>query len=393
VASVRLMVVDACQAGGLTRLKGGEPAEPFDIVVDDQIASEGMAIITSSAHGEDAQESDRLQSGVFTHHFIAGLHGAADSSGDARVTLNEAFDYGYRQTLESTSQAPVLQHPSFAYHLRGQRELVLTTLDANPQMGRLRLREAGDYLVFAAALEGALVAEVRVDGGAVLSLPAGTYVLRRREPAAVWQGAVNIAPQELVELGSDGMEQLPYGSTVRRGYTQRRSALGLQVGLGVTGPPLPELSLAPSTQLGLRLDLEQLTLSAGVRGQRATAASQELTQTYRALGAELGATRLFDLRPVSVGLGVRAGLEGVRQDFETTGDAPSRQALIGRFGSVLAMERALTPSLLTHLELGLDVALLPLEDDGLTQLSTQVVPYASLSLVGYRPARLRRRAG
>jgi len=61
---VRILIVDACRSGELTRVKGGVPAEPFEITVENQLSSNGMAIITSSSAGEDAQESDRLRGGV-----------------------------------------------------------------------------------------------------------------------------------------------------------------------------------------------------------------------------------------------------------------------------------------------------------------------------------------
>ena len=49
---VRVLVVDACQSGELARLKGAHPADPFDIVTDDRLDSEGLAVITSSSLGE-----------------------------------------------------------------------------------------------------------------------------------------------------------------------------------------------------------------------------------------------------------------------------------------------------------------------------------------------------
>jgi len=68
-ADVNVLVVDACRSGGLTRVKGATPAEPFEIKAEDRLDSLGLAIITSSAAGEDAQESERLSGGIFTHHF------------------------------------------------------------------------------------------------------------------------------------------------------------------------------------------------------------------------------------------------------------------------------------------------------------------------------------
>ena len=127
-ARIRVLIVDACRSGEVTRVKGAAAAEPFAIQVEDRLGGEGMAIITSSAAGEDAQESDRLQGSFFTHSFLTGLQGAADTSGDRRVTLNEAYRYAYDETLRATSRAPNLQHPTYSFRLRGRDDLVLTVL-------------------------------------------------------------------------------------------------------------------------------------------------------------------------------------------------------------------------------------------------------------------------
>ena len=72
---MRLLVVDACRSGAVTRVKGVEPAEEFEIRFEAAAGTEGMAIITSSAAGESSQESDRLRASFFTHHLINALRG------------------------------------------------------------------------------------------------------------------------------------------------------------------------------------------------------------------------------------------------------------------------------------------------------------------------------
>ena len=65
-ARVRILVVDACRSGSLTRVKGGRRVEPFAITLDDRLGSEGAVFLTSSAANEDAQESDELE-GLVLH--------------------------------------------------------------------------------------------------------------------------------------------------------------------------------------------------------------------------------------------------------------------------------------------------------------------------------------
>ncbi len=171
-AEARVLVVDACRAGELTRFKGARPVEPFTIIAAAPAATQGLAIMTSAAVGEDAQESDRLRGWVFTHHLLAGLRGAADSSSDGRVTLLESYQYAYTQTVATTSVAPELQHSPFSLDLRGHDDLVLTRLDQPGPSGLLSFTEGGDYLIFEPRGQR-LVVEAFVAPGGNLALPAG----------------------------------------------------------------------------------------------------------------------------------------------------------------------------------------------------------------------------
>lgn len=69
----------------------GRATVHFDF--DEARSYEGRVYITSSAAGERAQESDEIQGSVFTHYLLAGLRGAADDSGDRRVSLEEAYRF------------------------------------------------------------------------------------------------------------------------------------------------------------------------------------------------------------------------------------------------------------------------------------------------------------
>jgi hypothetical protein len=377
---VRVMVVDACRSGELTRLKGGVPVEPFAFEVQDRLESEGLAIITSSSAGEDAQESDRLRGGVFTHHFVAGLEGAADHSGDGRVTLTEAYRYSYKQTLNTTSRAPVVQHPAFAFDLRGRDDLVLTEPSRSSGRGWIDLPEGGLYLVFDASGTGDMVAEAEVPDGARLAVEPGTYVLRRRESDMAWQTAVNVVEGEVVAVAE--MEPVPYGATVRKGLSQKRAAVGVQAGGGLGGPLLAGQDPLALGYAGARFDLESFTLMPRVRYSLTGAENADLSQRQQAVGLDLAAVKLLDLGRFSPGLGLRGGLDGVWQTFETRGQAPPMTALVGRTGPLLRLEYAPAARWLVGLELGAEMYLLRELDAGST-FSTPVVPYAALDLARY----------
>ena len=63
----------------------------------------GYAFLTSSSENEAAQESERLQGSFFTQALLTGLRGAADVSGDGQVTLGEAYQFAFAETLAQTT--------------------------------------------------------------------------------------------------------------------------------------------------------------------------------------------------------------------------------------------------------------------------------------------------
>lgn len=126
-ADLRVAIVDSCKSGALLTEKGGTPGPSFDIRFTDDLVTKGEAVLTSSAPEEMALESREIHGSFFSHHFVSGLRGAADSSGDGRVTLGEAYRYAFTNTLLATSNTlSGPQHPAFDYKLAGEGELVLT---------------------------------------------------------------------------------------------------------------------------------------------------------------------------------------------------------------------------------------------------------------------------
>ena len=101
-ADVRIAVLDACASGAFTRLKGGRTRPAF--LVDESADMRGHAFLTSSAETESAQESDRIRSSYFTYYLISGFRGAADLSGDGKVTLNEAYQFAFNETADRVAK-------------------------------------------------------------------------------------------------------------------------------------------------------------------------------------------------------------------------------------------------------------------------------------------------
>jgi hypothetical protein len=176
-ADVRIAVLDACASGAFTRIKGGRARAPF--LVDQSTSMRGHAFLTSSAATEVAQESDRIRASYFTHYLVSGLRGAADLSGDGRVSLNEAYQFAFSETLGRTVDSKGgAQHPSYDISMSGTGDVVMT--DVRQLTATLVLGEDvdGRFFIRNAALE--LIAEVYKPLGRMVTLGVepGLYEVR-----------------------------------------------------------------------------------------------------------------------------------------------------------------------------------------------------------------------
>ncbi len=153
-ADMRIVILDSCSSGAMTRVKGGVKTQPF--LFDNSVSAEGYAILTSSSHDEVSQESDSIASSYFTHSLRAGLRGAADSVGDGRVTLNELYRFAYTETLANTETSVYgAQHPSYDIQISGSGDVVLTDIKevsaslliGEDITGRVSIRDGSDFLI------------------------------------------------------------------------------------------------------------------------------------------------------------------------------------------------------------------------------------------------------
>lgn len=173
-AEVKIAVVDACGSGAITRIKGGVARPAF--LSDASTDMKGYAFLTSSSADESSQESDRLRGSFFTHALVSGLRGAADMSGDGKVTLGEAYQFAFNETLQKTqSTSGGAQHPSRDMNLAGTGDVVMT--DVRQTSAGLTLDASLEGRVFIRDSKGNLVAELYKHAGRALELglPADTY--------------------------------------------------------------------------------------------------------------------------------------------------------------------------------------------------------------------------
>ncbi|MDR0475834.1 MAG: caspase family protein [Treponema sp.] len=189
-SDMRIVILDSCSSGAITRAKGGTKTQPF--LFDSSVSAEGYAFLTSSSADEVSQESDSIESSYFTHSLMSGLRGAADSVGDGRVTLNELYRFAYAETLAQTETSLFgTQHPSYDIQISGSGDVILTDIKeisasliiGETLAGRFSIRDGSDFLL----------AELTKVGGKPieLGLEPGTYRI-------IWQRGNNFYRAEFV---------------------------------------------------------------------------------------------------------------------------------------------------------------------------------------------------
>lgn len=173
-SDIHVVILDSCYSGNFIRTKGGQKRKPF--LLDDSSVVSGHAYLSSSSDNEYSQESDEIESSYFTNAMITGLRGAADTSGDNKVTLNELYSYAFNDTLSKTESSKAgPQHPNFNITLVGSGDLVLSDISTAEAMLSLSKDAKGKFIIRNA--EGKLISEInKVAGQPIyMALPAGQY--------------------------------------------------------------------------------------------------------------------------------------------------------------------------------------------------------------------------
>lgn len=329
-ATIRLLIVDSCRSGAVTRAKGGAAAASFDLAVDEALAGEGAIFLSSSAADEDSQESDEIKGSFFTHYLVSGLLGSADTDGDGAVAVDEAYRYAYENTLRASSRSAAgLQHPAFQYDVRGQGKIILTRLAAAARdRAQLTFPTGRTYVLFEGSGKGAVVAEVGADAAhRTLSLRAGTYFVRGRGADDLLEGSVTLSTGKTVALREAGLERVEFARLVRKGGGGRRAAHALTLGALAHSDLYDAASACGGLAAGYRLELRSLSLLGRVAGCRGGYANAYLQAHTSELDAAVGAVHVWDAAPLGLELGVGAGAAWLRQAFTTRGVAPSRDTL------------------------------------------------------------------
>jgi hypothetical protein len=303
-------IVDACEAGELTQVKGASPSVAVDFVLPSDELVQGTALIASTAVGESAQESAAIGGSFFTHHLEIALRGAGDADGDGRVTLAEAFHYTAARTLAGTASTQAgPQHPTYDFKMSGRGDIVLA--DLRRAHSTLKLPRDGDasYVVRG---PNALLAEVPASAtGTTLALPAGRYTVERRGPDGLASATVRLAEGETLSLP----QLRPTAYELARAKGGPRPTL-VFLGGGVATHPLPGVGFAPLLRVGARQEIGSLGLRLRLDYLRRNATDVTLRYAFSLLSAGAAVLAPFSLGPVMIEVGPEGSLGLALQQLE-----------------------------------------------------------------------------
>ena len=332
-AGVALLILDTCESGAALRAKGLVPLAGQPVRME-RPALTGRVIIASAGAHESAFESDELGGSLFTQHFIAGLRGAADSSRDGSVSLQEAYAYAYARTIDSVAAVrEATQTPVFDVELQGEGELVLTEPGRGEARLTLDIERPGEWVV--ASLDGSAVVArfVKAAGRAVFALDAGSYRLRSRTGDFYAEGVVQVAERGQARITEADLSRWKLVPAGRKGGGAQTSlfaggalgsaaitGLGVMKGFAVSVRHAPDWTPGGARPL-VALELSQLSGRAAVGGLQ----EQEL-----ALSAGLGS--LGHIGPVELRALGQAGAVAV---WQHDGGIAARVAVQPRAGAQL----------------------------------------------------------
>lgn len=310
-AELRVVIVDACESG--LRMKGAKKGPAYALALTKATVSGDVFVSSSGAH-EAAQEWDALAGSLFTHHLLSALRGDADSDGDGRVSLMEAYGYAERRTVAES--VDVGQHPQFDVGLSGSSDVTLT----EPSKARARVTFddtlEGRYVLVSQPRPDVVV-EVNKPRGRVMSVavPPGRYVLRQTRGFSVAMQEVELPFGGVANVDARRFVTRDFGEVALKGGELEFHPHALRLTGLLLSSPVVETPARWSVGLSYRLSLG---------GWWALVAAGWGTTSYR--GAALGITdhrittrvsggARFWLGPVIVMAGIVGELSLLRQSF------------------------------------------------------------------------------
>jgi hypothetical protein len=356
-AAFRLLVVDACRSGALTRVKGGHIAPPFPIVLGDTLAADGVVFWTASAASEEAQESDAIKGSFFSHFLVSGLAGPADADGDGTVTTAEAYEYARAATLRASSRTLAgTQHPTFRDELAGRDAIVLTRPGTlGPQRARLRVPDGRDVLVLGGSADGPVIAEVGLhDSARRLNMRAGRYFIRERADGHLLEGTVTLGAGDDRAVDDRELTRADYVRVAGKGAIEPLRHDAIETGMLVRTALVDGGEPCFGAIAGYAIDLGWVAITPRVAACREHSRNAFVSAATDDFTGDARVSHAWHAGRLALTAQVEAGAAVLHQQFETSGMAPGRTIAAASFGGggslALALGHGASASLATEVD-------------------------------------------
>ncbi len=246
-SQMRIIIFDACQSGSFTRYKGGTLEEPFLYKEGNKI--KGSIVLYSSSANEYSQESDMYKNSVFTFHFINGLRGCADISGDKKITLSEAYQYSYNRTVSSTIHSTGgVQHPGYQFSIQGEGNVVLA--DITVRTCGIILDQDIEETIVVLGSRKELTADLSKEKGTriFIAVNPGTYEIYNNKKEVSYKTKITVRENTIVTLSNDMLRKMRTIPVYAKGAERRPVIFGITLTGGFVDFNLSQLATQCNTQ-------------------------------------------------------------------------------------------------------------------------------------------------
>jgi hypothetical protein len=281
----KIFIADACYSGSLLDAKGGRIGAPLSIKVDDTISTSGAVILTSSSGDEQANESKKLKSSLFTFHLLSGLRGAADYDKNKNVTLWEMLSYAGTQTKAITSGALTRQHPEFDINMAGTDEIVISQLQRSN--AHLTLMQCSGTYDIIDETTADICAEVHAQphDTITLALDAGRYQIRQVLDDRVLNAPIDLTWDKSRIVTHRDLKPFPIDAFVQKGNVKYNSqAVSLSL-LFLKGVPAGTWAI-PEVAYTISLFKSDVSFQAGFTRNHLAGNNLGIDQSVTAFGAD-----------------------------------------------------------------------------------------------------------
>jgi uncharacterized caspase-like protein len=144
----QVLVLDCCHSGAFARGSKGSTGASVGTATAFEGKGYGRVILTASDATQYAWEGDRVigeaENSLFTHHLVQGLQtGQADANGDGKITVDELYDYVYKQVV---TQTPKQTPGKWSYREQGEIVIAQAPERIAPQPAVLEVPEFDDEI-------------------------------------------------------------------------------------------------------------------------------------------------------------------------------------------------------------------------------------------------------